>query len=53
MTATLDPHLTRALAVAATVHPETAKRWLRGEAVRATCKARLEAAAKNLGLVLA
>jgi hypothetical protein len=53
MIAILDPHLTRKLAVRALVHPATAQRWLRGDPVRSTSRARLEAAARTLGLVFA
>lgn len=41
----------RVLAATAAVHPTTARRWLLGAAVRSTCAARLEDAARALGMV--
>lgn len=44
----LTPHELRILAVAASVDPRTAQRWLYGEEVTSTCAARLLAAYRSL-----
>jgi hypothetical protein len=48
----LSPHDLRRVAVAAAVHPKTVARAYRGHVVRSTCAARIDEAARVLGLPL-
>lgn len=46
----LNPHELRRIAVAASCDPKTVRRFLTGEPVRPTCRARIESALRTLNL---
>jgi hypothetical protein len=46
----ISPHDARRIAAEAIVHDSTVRRYFAGLAIRSTCRARIDAALKRLGL---